>query len=57
MRILILQHSPTEDAGIFADFAAQDRDVLDVVHVYKGANLPSLDDFDALWVLGGPQDV
>ncbi len=57
MRILILQHETIEPPGIFSEFLREDGHSWDVVELNKGQSLPSLDGYDALWVLGGPMDV
>ena len=57
MHILSLQHHPAEHAGEFRRFLKEDGHQLTAVQLDQGEALPSLDDFDALWVLGGPMDV
>jgi len=57
MRILVLQHHAAEHPGIFRDFMAEDGISWDPVHLYDGESLPALDDYDALWAMGGPMDV
>lgn len=56
-RVLVFQHLAVEHPGIFLDFLA--RDGLDYVPVEldEGEPIPRLEDFDALWVMGGPMDV
>ena len=56
MRILVLQHNRIEHAGIFRQFLSEDgHDWLPVL-LDEGENLPPLDGFDALWVMGGTMD-
>ena len=57
MHILVLQHAPVEHPGIFRRFLEEDGHSWDTVELDQGAQLPSLDGYDALWVLGGPMDV
>ncbi|MCP5075985.1 MAG: type 1 glutamine amidotransferase [Rhodobacteraceae bacterium] len=58
MKILVLQHAPVEHAGRFREFLREDGHVYDTVHMDQGDALPpSIDGYDALWVLGGPMDV
>lgn len=57
MRILVLQHHAAEHPGIFRDFMVDDGVYWDAVHLHDGDPLPSLDGYDALWVMGGPMDV
>lgn len=56
MNILVLQHHPAEHPGILRAFLAEDGHSWDAVELNKGEALPSLDDYDALWVMGGPMD-
>ena len=57
MKILVLQHEPVEHPGIFRDFLAEDGHEYVAVELDHGEKIPELDEFDALWVLGGPMDV
>jgi GMP synthase-like glutamine amidotransferase len=57
LRILVLQHARIEHPGVFRRFLAEDGHEWVPVYVDEGDALPSLDDFDALWVMGGPMDV
>ena len=56
MRILILQHNRIEHAGIFRQFLSEDGHDWFPVLLDEGENLPPLDGFDALWVMGGTMD-
>ncbi|MFK7940078.1 MAG: type 1 glutamine amidotransferase [Roseovarius sp.] len=56
MHILVLQHERVEHPGIFRDFLAEDGHTWDAVELDEGEPLPSLDGYDALWVMGGPMD-
>jgi GMP synthase-like glutamine amidotransferase len=57
MHILVFQHIPVEHPGIFRDFLAEDEISWDAVELDAGDRIPSLDGYDALWVMGGPMDV
>lgn len=57
MHILVLQHESVEHPGIFRDFLKEDGHTWDAVELDQGEALPSLDGYDALWVMGGPMDV
>lgn len=57
MHILVLQHVNVEHPGIFRDFLAEDGHTWDAIELDEGEELPSLDGYDALWVMGGPMDV
>lgn len=57
MRILVFQHIACEHPGIFRDFLAADGIPYDAVELDAGEAIPSLDAYDALWVMGGPMDV
>ena len=56
MRILVLQHVEIEHPAIFRKFLAEDGHDWTAVQLGSGEALPSLDDFDSLWVMGGPMD-
>ena len=57
MRILVLQHARAEHPGHLAKLAAEDGHELVAAELDEGEFPPSLDGFDALWVMGGPMDV
>ena len=57
MHILVLQHARVEHPGIFRRFLEEDGHSWEAVELDEGAALPSLDGYDALWVMGGPMDV
>lgn len=57
MKILVLQHERVEHPGIFRDFLAEDGHEWVPIELDEGEKIPSLDGFDALWVMGGPMDV
>lgn len=57
MRFLVFQHIACEHPGILRDFLQADDIAWDTVELDEGAAIPSLDRYDALWVMGGPMDV
>jgi GMP synthase-like glutamine amidotransferase len=57
MRFLVFQHIAIEHPGIFRDFLAKDGIQWDAVELDEGEAIPSLERYDALWVMGGPMDV
>ena len=57
MKLLVLQHASVEHPGIFRQFLQEDGHVYDAVELDEGDTLPSLDDYEGLWVMGGPMDV
>ncbi len=56
-RILVFQHLAIEHPGIFRDFFKEDGFKVTTVELDEGDLIPDLDEFDALWVMGGPMDV
>jgi GMP synthase-like glutamine amidotransferase len=57
MNLLILQHARVEHPGIFRDFFCEDGFRTHTVELDEGETIPSLDPFDLMVVMGGPQDV
>lgn len=56
-RILVFQHLHIEHPGIFRDFFKEDGFEVVTVELDEGETISDLNCFDALWVMGGPQDV
>jgi GMP synthase-like glutamine amidotransferase len=56
-RVLVFQHMDHDTIGRFADFFAEDSYIPHAVRLWEGQRIPSLGDFDFLFVLGGAQDV
>lgn len=56
-RILVFQHLRIEHPGVFRDFFKEDGFEVFTVELDEGEVIPELNNFDALWVMGGPQDV
>lgn len=57
MRFLVFQHIACEHPGIFRKFFAADGISWDAVELDEGGAIPPLENYDALWVMGGPMDV
>lgn len=57
MRIAVFQHVPFEVAEAITDWAFLRGHSLDVYCVYEQCELPKVDDYDALVVMGGPMGV
>jgi GMP synthase-like glutamine amidotransferase len=56
MKILVLQHADCEHPGFFRHLLEEDGHTWVPVELDAGETCPSLDGFDALWVMGGPMD-
>jgi GMP synthase-like glutamine amidotransferase len=56
-RILVFQHMDAGHPGIFRNLLRQDGIASETVRLDLGEPIPDLHAFDALWVMGGPQDV
>ena len=56
-RILVFQHMDAGHPGIFRELLRRDGIAAQSVRLDLGEAIPALHDFDALWVMGGPQDV
>lgn len=57
MRILVLQHLASEHPGIFREFLRADGVTWETIELDEGEVIPPLESFDAMMVMGGPQDV
>jgi len=57
MRVLVFQHEDCEHPGSLRQFLAEDGIEWDAVRLNRGETIPSFDNYDALWVMGGPMDV
>lgn len=57
MKILVFQHAAVEHPGTFRQMLEDDGHDWTPVHLDQGEQLPAMDGFDALWVMGGPMDV
>ena len=57
MKLLVFQHIDCEHPGIFRQFFDETRIEWHAVKLDSGEQIPPLERFDALWVMGGPMDV
>ena len=56
-RVLVFEHMQAGHAGIFCDLLREQGIAWHSVRLDLGEPIPDLDEFDALWVMGGPMDV
>lgn len=57
MRLLVFQHIDCEHPGSLRKFLASDGLNWHAVNLHRGDRIPDLEQFEALWVMGGPMDV
>ena len=57
MNLLVLQHIECEHPGQLREYLARDGVNWQAVELDAGETIPPLQNFDALWVMGGPMDV
>lgn len=57
MKLLVFQHIECEHPGSLRKFLNADGIEWDAVELDRGQNIPPLENYDALWVMGGPMDV
>lgn len=57
MRFLCLQHVPFEGPAALADWARTRAHTLHRHRLYESAELPPIDDFDGLFIMGGPMNI
>ncbi len=57
MRLLVLQHIACEHPGHLRHCLRHDGLDWTTIELDEGEKIPPLEDFDALWVMGGPMDV
>ncbi len=57
MKLLVFQHIPCEHPGVLRQFLREDGISWRAVELDHGEPIPALDDYDMLWVMGGPMDV
>ena len=57
MKLLVFQHIDCEHPGSLRSFLAADKIDWHAVNLDQGEPIPELEDYDALWVMGGPMDV
>lgn len=56
-RILVIEHMPSQNPGIFRELAKTRGVNFTEVDLHAGEKLPVLDGFDGLWIMGGSMDV
>jgi GMP synthase-like glutamine amidotransferase len=57
MRLLVFQHIDCEHPGVLRHFLAEDGIEWETVELDAEEQIPDLEPYDALWVMGGPMDV
>ena len=57
MKLLVFQHIECEHPGSLRNYLKEDGIEWLAVELDAGEPVPDLDNFDALWVMGGPMDV
>ncbi len=57
MKLLVFQHIACEHPGIFRTFLKEDGLSWNAVQLDEGDAVPPLENYDMLWVMGGPMDV
>ncbi|MEM7216022.1 MAG: type 1 glutamine amidotransferase [Pseudomonadota bacterium] len=57
MRLLVFQHIDCEHPGSLRNYLREDGIDWDAVELDEGEPIPDLENYDALWVMGGPMDV
>ncbi|MEM1007241.1 MAG: type 1 glutamine amidotransferase [Pseudomonadota bacterium] len=57
MKLLVFQHVDSEHPGSLRKFLDRDGIEWDAVEIDEGEAIPNLEDYDTLWVMGGPMDV
>lgn len=57
MRWHCLQHVPFERSGLLKNWVADRGHTLAVTNLWEGGPLPAPDDYDGLFILGGPMNV
>ncbi len=56
-KILVFKHMPSQNPGIFRDFAEAQGVKFIEIDLHAGDRIPDLKDFDGLWVMGGSMNV
>ncbi len=57
MNLLVLQHIECEHPGQLREYLRRDNINWQAVELDQGEPIPDLENFDAMWVMGGPMDV
>jgi GMP synthase-like glutamine amidotransferase len=56
VKFLVLQHIKIEHPGIFLKFMKEDNIKIDTIELDENEEIPNLDKYDAMIVMGGPMD-
>ncbi len=57
MELLVFQHIDCEHPGSLRTYLEEDGVSWHAIELNNGMDIPDLEDYDALWVMGGPMDV
>ncbi|MCP4289405.1 MAG: type 1 glutamine amidotransferase [Gammaproteobacteria bacterium] len=57
MKLVVFQHADVEHPGVLTEFLREDGIDITAVELDEGEPIPDLTPFDAMLVMGGPQDV
>lgn len=57
MKFLVFQHVPQEHPGLITTFAKKNSITLDIIELWKPYHIPSVTNYDALIIMGGPMGV
>lgn len=57
MKFLVIKHVMVEGLGVFEQFCHEAGIAIDTVELEKGDSFPNVEDYAALWVMGGPMNV
>lgn len=57
MKLLVFQHIECEHPGSLRSYLRRDGVEWDAVNLDQGDPIPQLENYDLLWVMGGPMDV
>jgi len=57
VKLLVFQHIECEHPGVFRALLDEADIQWDAVELDAGEEIPALESYDALWVMGGPMDV
>ena len=57
MKLLVFQHIDCEHPGSLRKFLKRENIDWDAINLDQGELIPKLENYDALWVMGGPMDI
>lgn len=57
MKFLVIKHVVVEGLGVFEQFCHDAGIAVDTVELEKGDSFPNVENYAALWVMGGPMNV